>query len=130
MTLLTGSRGFTFIEVMVAVAILSLASIMVYESFFASLDLFNYYKDYLFASLWMNEKLWQAQDSLARLGRAAELEGAGEFSDKEERFSWNLSYGPSGYHEDLYKVDLVVLLKSGNRKTRLTRSAFARYEAK
>jgi prepilin-type N-terminal cleavage/methylation domain-containing protein len=125
-----GNRAFTFVEVMVAVAILSLTAILVYESFFTSLDLFNYYSDYLFASLRMDELFWQAQDSLIRLGPAAQLDREGEFANAGKRFSWNLSYGPVGSVEGLYKIDLVTLLKTGHRMRRLTRSGYAKYEAK
>ena len=71
MILTTGNKrnsrsGFTLIEVMVAVAVLSFGLVMVYQAFFVVLDSFNYSADYLEIAGWMDEKIWQAQRSAGK----------------------------------------------------------------
>jgi prepilin-type N-terminal cleavage/methylation domain-containing protein len=124
----TGNKGFTFVEVMVATAVLALVTVLIYESLFASLNLFNYYTDYLNLTPWADEKIWQAQDNLRRLGPSAQLDGGGEFVAANKRFNWNLSYGLLDEAQGLYKIDLAIFLKRGERRLKLIRAAYAKYE--
>ena len=112
---------------MVAVAVLALGVVLIYQSFFVSLDAISYCVDYLSAAPWINEKLWEAKDSLRRLGPSAGIETSGSFALNNRNFTWNLSYQLSDEAGGLYKIDLAVLWHSGRRQAQAVRSAYAMY---
>lgn len=128
MTLRIGNKGFTLIEVMVAVAVLSLGIVLIFESFFISLDAFNYYFDYLNVASWVNEKVWQAQDNISRFAGLADMKTSGSFVIRNKKFTWNLSYGLTDGREKLYRIDLALAGQQGKRPIRLSRTAYAIYE--
>lgn len=127
-----GNKGFTLIEVMITAAVLSLTTVLIYESFFISLDSFNYCSDYLNVASWMNEKIWQAQDGLSRLGTLSQVDTEGTFINKGEHFNWNLSSELIDTKQDLflYKINLVLFWQAGHRRPKLIRTAYAKYEKK
>ena len=123
--------GFTLVEVMVSVSILALGSSLIYEAFFTNLDLCNYYEDYLSITPWINEKIWQAQNSLSRAVSPGPIETDGVFINGNRKFVWDLSYvALDEIKEDykLYKIDLSVNWRVGKRPFALSRSAYALYE--
>lgn len=129
MTLKIGNRrGFTLIEVMIATAVLSLGAVLVHQSFFTCLDSANYYSDYLSVIPWMDEKIWQAQDALARSESLQLIEKNGEFKSRNKVFSWNLGYGFVDEESRLYKIDLAVAWQEGERSVKVSRTAYAMYE--
>lgn len=129
MMLRTGNKGFTLIEIMVTVAILSLGMVLIYEAFFIVLDSFNYCSDYLNVASWIDEKIWQAQDSLTRRG-SFDADTIGEFINRNKVFKWSLSHNPIDEAEGLHRIDLVLSWQEGKRTIRLSRSAYAIYEEK
>jgi prepilin-type N-terminal cleavage/methylation domain-containing protein len=121
-----GTRGFTLLEVMITAAVLSLGVVFIYEAFFISLNTYNYCTNYLGVANWMNEKIWQAQDSLTHLGTwAYDREGTLVYNNRD--FKWNLTYSPVQETQDLYKIDLLISWQEGSSKKSLTRSAYALY---
>lgn len=115
-------------EVMVATCVLSLGTVLIYESFFITLDSFNYYSNYLDVASWMDEKIWQVQDNLSHLGSSGEVETTGEFANRNKNFRWNLSYNLIS--QNLYQIDLTLSWEEGQRKIKLLRSTYAMYEEK
>jgi len=120
--------GFTLMEVMIATCVLSLGSVLIYESFFITLNSFNYYSNYLNLASWMNEKIWQAQDNLRRLGSSSQIETTGEFANRNKNFRWNLSYNLIS--QNLYQINLTLFWQEGQRNVKLSRSTYAMYEEK
>jgi len=120
-------RGFTLIEVMVAVAVLSFGLVMVYQAFFIVLDSFNYSADYLEVSPWMDEKIWLAQDSIMR-GGSENNTGQGEFILRNKKFNWSLSSRALDPISNLSEVNLEVTWKEGRRSVLASRSFYAKYE--
>ncbi len=118
--------GFTLMEVMVATVILSLGTVLIYSSFFTSLDSFNRYTNYLSVISWMDEHLWHAQDELTKLGAQAQLQSAGDFQNAGKDFKWGLNY--SLIDDGLYRIDLDLYWQQGQRKAGLSRSAYAEYK--
>ena len=115
-------------EVMIATCVLSLGTVLIYESFFISLDSFNYYSNYLNVAPWMDEKIWQAQDNLSRLGSSSQIDTTGEFRNRNKNFRWNLSYNLIS--QNLYQIDFTLSWQEGSRKVNLLRSTYAMYEEK
>ena len=110
---LSAKRGFTLIEVMVACAVLSIGIVFIYESFFRLLEAFDYYENYVRIAPIANEKMWQAQDALERLGPQAQIDTQGEFLNRNKHFSWKLAYGLVEQEErgNLYQIDLSISFK-------------------
>lgn len=121
-------QGFTLIEVMVATVILAVGTMYLSHSFFITLDSYNYCARYLRVLPWADEKVWEAQESLRRFGPAAVITNAGSFTERGKDFSWYLAYAPAGPDDSLYKIDFEVSWQEGNRKARIQRSTYARYE--
>jgi len=126
MTSRIGNRGFTFIEVIVATAILALGTVLIYEAFFISLDAFNYYSCYLNAVAVMDEKLWDAQNSLTCYGQAAQIQGGGGFTRKNRKYAWEVSYRLIG-EKGLYAVNVSMRWNQGKKVFNLKRSTYALY---
>ena len=128
MTSRTGNKGFTLIEVMAAAAMLSLAVVLIYESFFISLDSFNYYAHYLGVVSWVDEKVWEAQDELRRAGPNAKIQAGTDFTRGNKRYDWDLSYNLVNDAAKLYRIDCVLSWREGKVRAFIRRSAYAVYE--
>ena len=126
-------KGFTLIEVMIATSVLALGIVFIYEAFFTSLDLYNYYEDYLNISPWLNEKMWEAKDTLSRVTSPEPLEKSGSLIKGNRQFSWDLSYALLDKIEKerkLYRVDLTVYWQVGKKSFSLSRNTYALYAKK
>ena len=113
---------------MVATAVLSISTVFITESFFISLDAYQYCSHYLNVVSWADDKIWEAQDSLNHFGLSANIETSGKLVSKNKNFVWNLTYAPADDTGFLYKIDLVLSWEEGTRNRKLQRSAYAIYE--
>jgi len=120
--------GFTLIEAMAATAVLSLGIVLIYEAFFISLDAFNYYDDYMKTVSWVDNKIWQAEDNIARTGSLREMDRGGSFTIDNSGFNWKLSYDPVGGMDKLYKVNVILWADRGKRPVTISRTAYAVYK--
>lgn len=128
MMLRIGNKGFTLLEVMMTTVVLSLGAVLIYNSFFTSVDAFDYYSTLYKTIPWMDEKIWETQDSLARLGPGASVETGGSLNSANKNILWNLSFVPINSAGNLYRIDLILFWPQGNKKIQLSRSAYASYE--
>ena len=112
---------------MVTTAVLSLGIVMIYESFFISLDSFEYSQNYLKVVSWLDEQVWQAKDELSRSGELINTQPGGEFVTSNKTFSWDLGYTPTGT-PDLFRINAVLSWQEGKRKVRISRSDYALYQ--
>lgn len=117
---------------MITTAVLALITVLIYESFFITLDAFYYCYDYLNIAPFANEKLWQAQNELTRFGFVSPLERAsGELVVRNKNFRWERS----DYMIDeaspfiLYKAGVTISWQEGRKNRTLSRSAYALYKA-
>jgi prepilin-type N-terminal cleavage/methylation domain-containing protein len=122
----TGNKGFTLLEVMVTTAVLSLGIVLVYQSFFISLDAFDYCLNYARVAPWADEKLWETQDDFRRYGASANPAASGEFISSNKIFTWNMSCA-SIDPPRLYKINLILSWKEGKRTAKLFRDTYALY---
>jgi len=123
-------KGFTLVEVMIATAIFALGSVLIYQAFFVCLDSFNYVADYMSVTPWLNEKVWYIEESISRLGEAAEIQQEGSFRKRKTDFNWTVFYtlADSNGLQDLYKIDITLSWKRGRRNIKLLRSAHALFK--
>lgn len=123
--------GFTLIEAMAATAVLALGLVLVFQGLFASLNAYDYYDNYLSVLPRVDEKLWEAQDAINRLGPQAGIGSSGEWGNKRNRrFNWRLTESLLDKAGGLYKLNLRVSWNEGNRKINLQRDAYALYSEK
>ena len=90
MTLKTGSKGFTLIEVMVTVSILSLSVLMIQQGLLRLANILDRQNNLLIAQEWVNEKRWDVEQALcfADEGGSSETQGVFEISGRE--FQWQI----------------------------------------
>ena len=112
---------------MITTVVLSLGATLIYESFFISLDSFDYYSNLFKTISWMDEKIWQAQDSLTHLGLAAQLETEGQLNTGSKDIMWNLAYNPLDETGSLFQINLALSWPQGRKMIRLSRTAYANY---
>lgn len=115
---------------MIATIILALGTTFLSRSFFITLDSYNYCSRYLQVLPWADEKVWEAEEKLSRLGSAAPLDNAGSFTERGRDFKWYLAYSPLDAEGSLYKIDFEMSWQEGARKASLKRSTYARHEKK
>ena len=131
MTLTPFSKGFTLIEAMAATAVLGLGLALIFQGLFTSLDAYGYYADYLSVLPRADQKLYEAQEMINRLGPQASLDTAGEWVNRrDKRFKWGLSSSLLDKEGGLYKLNLRVSWNEGKRKASLQREAYALYVEK
>ncbi len=118
----TGIKGFTLIEVMFAVCILTLSTMVIQEGFLRSATLFGRYANTLIAKAWMEQKLWEIKEGLVYVP-VPDLGGqSGSFQESKKSFEWSLDTGYARQGRDLYTLNFVVSWNEGNRLVRVTRS--------
>ena len=113
---------------MVTTAVLAMGIVLVYQALFVCLDAFTYYSNYVDISGWMDEKVWEAQDSLTRTASLGLMDTSGTLAVQNREFSWSISSQAADPAAGLYQVDLEVTWRSGKKQRQLTRTAFALYE--
>lgn len=108
---------------MIATAVLSLGSVLIFQSFFSVLRAYEYCSRYISSSSFAYEKLWEGCENVRTAG-ILPPETAGEFSRSERKYSWNLSLEPAG--GAVYKVTVVITWPAEKRG--VERSAYVSYE--
>jgi len=131
MTLRIGTRNgaFTLVEVMVATAILALGAVLIHETFFVSMNAFDYYSDYLYLVPLIDEKIWQAESNIRRFGPSAYVQPKGSFIRGSKGFSWNMSSNVISETQDLqlYRISFDVSWRKGERNLSIKRDTYAFY---
>lgn len=118
-------RGFTLVEIMVTVVILSLGILAIYESFFISLDAFNYYVNSLNAQAWINEKIWEFQNQMVAIEFLELGDKRGSFIANDKDFHWSVYVNPIDEEYDAYRLDVSLFWQEGKRERFLYRAAYA-----
>ena len=128
----TGNKnrtGFTLVEIMVTTVIFSLATVLIYETYFRSLDLVNYCDDYFKVVSWVDDKMWQAQNELTRFNTLTEVPTNEVLTFGSKNFRWSLSYSPAGGSAPhLYRIDSTLSWQEGIKNISISRMAYAMYE--
>jgi hypothetical protein len=114
---------------MVATAILSLGTVLIYEGFLIFVDSFNYYATYLDLAPKIDEKIWLAQNSLTCYGPEGYVQPEGKFVRNSKFFNWNMSHKliDQSKYSDLYKIDFFLYWQEGEKTKRILRNAYAIY---
>ena len=110
------SRGFTLIEIMISVAILSFGLILILQGFTHSLNILRISENNLQATLLAEEKMAQLQIDAknSEYGFLTDFNGESQIDNIE--FRWQTSITPDEEHEDLNELLTIVSWKEGKRK--------------
>jgi prepilin-type N-terminal cleavage/methylation domain-containing protein len=117
--------GFTLIEIMVTLAILSFGILAIYESFFISMDAFGYYANYLDVHWWLNEKIWELEDQLMVTEHLILGSESGAFNTGSKNFTWTTSINPVDESKGVYRIDVSVYWREGKRERFIYRCTYA-----
>ncbi|MDD4940282.1 MAG: prepilin-type N-terminal cleavage/methylation domain-containing protein [Candidatus Omnitrophica bacterium] len=123
------NKGFTLIEVLVTTAVLAFGIVSVFQALFMIMGAFGYISHYLAVIPSVDEKVWQAQDAVMRLGPKAGLAPQGVFDIGAKQYDWALSARLADPAAGLYRIDLVTQWRDGRKSHQLVRSAQVIYES-
>lgn len=117
-----GSKGFTLIEIMFAVVILSFGLVLVLRSFATALDGIKRTENIKVASYLLEEKMEGIKEGVKEENGIARGESSGELGNADYTdYRWSLNVMPSAVDEDLNEVKLEILWIEGKNQ----RSLFA-----
>lgn len=124
-------RGFTLVEILVAVSILSMGIVSIFQTFFVNIDLLSHYKDYLNVMPWVDEKIWEAQNQLMRYGSLGpQVRTNGTLVVGVKKYPWNLDYKLKDREKLLFQISFHMdrERQTQTRDFHLERTAYAYYQ--
>ncbi|MCU0651246.1 MAG: prepilin-type N-terminal cleavage/methylation domain-containing protein [Candidatus Omnitrophica bacterium] len=121
-------KGFTLIEVLVTTAVLAFGIVSVFQALFIVMSGLNYISSYLNIVPAVDEKLWEVNDAIRRIGPGAGIARQGVFDTADGKYDWAVSVNPADTSADLYKVDLLTTWTKAGRSSRISRCAYVFYE--
>ena len=108
-------------------AVLSLGIVFIYQSFFTVLRASDRCANYFSAVGFVDEKVWEACDSVRRQGSITDAEMSGELTAGGRNYTWGLWLEP-GQAPDLYSINALLSWKEGARKQEIRRTSYALHE--
>lgn len=125
--LLFSNSGFTFVEVMVALAVLSLGIVIIFKGFVVSLDRLSYLTNRLYATTLLDNRI-TAIERMLRLYETLPFElnrtEKVNVGSKEIEFRQRMSISEVDDFADVFELDLSLLWDSGKKELILSRSAY------
>jgi prepilin-type N-terminal cleavage/methylation domain-containing protein len=101
-----GKEGFTLIEIMVAVAILGSSLLILLETHYGALQLFNEAREESLMQQFLERVVGEAEVEVL----AGNMSGSGDFGQRYKDYSWSFDATPAGEDEmvPLYAVTVTV----------------------
>ena len=110
------SRGFTLIEIMISIAILSVGLILVIQGLTQCLSILRISQDNLETSLLAEEKIAELEIAAKQEKGTFFKETSGETQSGNIEFKWQIRLTPDQEYEDLNEALTTVSWKEGTRK--------------
>ena len=123
-------RGFTLVDLLVAITILSIGIIFVLRSFLAVGSALNRGDNIFNALCFAEAKLADTEEELIKGNRIDESEKQGEFLEDNRKFSWRLEGEDPTEEEPLREISVKVFWKEGNRQRDISLGTYVRYKEK
>ena len=114
-------KGFTLIEIMVAVAILSCGLVPIFQALFVSVNAFGTSVNSSNLQPWIDEKIWETKDKLLHGSSGAD---SGRVTLARKEFTWTVSVDLIDAEEKLYQLRLAVSWQEGGREKNVIRTAY------
>ena len=127
MTSRTGTKGyagFTLIEVMIAVTVLSVTLVVIQGGFLRSAALLSRVSRTLDAQQWIDEKMWDVKEQLFYSDDPSPGEGVGVFKVSDREYSWTAEARPLSF-SDVYSLSIKVLWLEGGSTVQTQRELYA-----
>ncbi len=121
------NKGFTFVEVMVALAILSFGIVMIFKVFFVSLDHMSHITSRLYASTLLDNRIEAVERHLRTFNAFPfdlEEKEAIDTGTKEMEFVRNMTLSEVEDYFDIFQLDLSLKWMEGEKEINLSRSAY------
>jgi prepilin-type N-terminal cleavage/methylation domain-containing protein len=121
------SPGFTFIEVMVTLIILTSGIAIIFKTFISSLDHMTHLRNRLYATTILDNRI-QKLERVLRVYKTIPFDF--ENMDKVNVGEMNINFNPKMNiaqvedYKDIFQLDLSLSWKEGQRPIRLTRSSY------
>ncbi|MDD5560718.1 MAG: prepilin-type N-terminal cleavage/methylation domain-containing protein [Candidatus Omnitrophica bacterium] len=109
------NRGFTLIEIMISIAILSLGLILVLQGLTQCVGILRIAEDNLGASLLADDKIAEMEIAVKQDKDAFLKDASGESQSGNIEFKWQVRLTPDMEYEDLYAVLATVRWNEGKR---------------
>lgn len=120
------SYGFTLVEVMVTVAVLSLGTLMIHQGLLRSADALGHFNNLLVAQEWAEAKLWDARESLLYPSEGAPaIPTSGSFTEFGKEFEYSITTKSQPDADNLYGIQIQVGWQEGHRPVSYIASTFA-----
>lgn len=110
------NKGFTLLEVMLAVTILSVGLVMVVRSYVTSLRAIKTSREFLTANLLLEEKIWQEEQERTRPEGFIPQEKQDEFDPPFAGFNYKISFEQEENLPSLYKSTFEVFWRKRNKE--------------
>jgi len=123
---LRARSGFTFIEIMVTLVILSLGIVAIYRALFVSLDQISHLNSRLYVNVMLEDRLSKIERTLrAYKALPFELEPQAvlDLGVKSVRLEPELSIAEVVNFSDIYRIDVAYRWQENGKTIRLSRSA-------
>jgi len=122
------TKGFTFVEVMVSLVVLSCGIVLIYKSFFLCADYLNNLTCRLYASSLIDEKIGDICESFAEWP-AKDLDlGASsvtlDINHKPVLFNYEVHFAPLSDVKSVWELDVKLFWIDGRRNMHAERSAY------
>lgn len=123
------TRAFSLLEIMVAVAVLSVGLIPVSRSLLGSLHVSRVYAERWDVQPWIEEKLWDIEEELKRNRSITMGETTGYFRVDGRKYEWAVDVILVDSKQDVYLVDVNIVAPS-KRKISVSKYMLAPVEEK
>ena len=122
------SAGFTLIEVMVTVVILSLGTLVIHEGLLRSADVLVHINNKLVAEEWFKDKAWDTEESLFFSEEDSGQAASGTFTEANRNFDWTVEATPVSGGNKLYLINLNLLWHEGYKEVRSNKAFYATFK--
>ena len=119
------NNGFTLIEVMATVAILSLGTLLIQEGLLHLANILGHYNNYLAAQESISEKTWDIKESLFFSEEPSTGGNSGIFTESGRDFNWSINASPISGMDNLYSIQWSVGWMEGNKPANLSAAVYA-----
>ena len=117
-------EGFTLIEIMVTVAILSFGLVAIYQTLFVSMDAYGYYTNYFDTQDWLSEKIYYLQEQLTDSGTLEAGVMSGQIERNHKKIDWHINISVLDADQGLYKVNISLSWREGGKNVGTSRDAY------
>ena len=120
-------KGFTLVEVLISVIIISIGGIFILQAFAQEVSALAVSRDSIKATLLLKEKMMELEREINEVGNLNKISLTGKFSEvKEKDFTWVLDLFRCDFSENLIKVRLTCFWQSRGKMRNVTLETFVR----